>query len=75
MSKKTNKRKKERAKVAVSYADIERAVLLGFAAQGVGLEFDAEGMRGASLIAKARAVEFGAVLDYLSAPEQCGGRG
>ncbi len=74
MSKKTKKRKKERAKVSVSHADIERAILLGFAAQGVGLEFDAEGMRGSSLIAKARAAEFGAVLDYLSAPEQHGGR-
>lgn len=54
-------------RVPVSLADLERAYLALFAAGGAGFGADAEGMRLASLMAKARAVECGAVMDFLAA--------
>lgn len=67
MSKKN--RDQKRVRTPVSYADLEHAALLRLAAQGMGLRGDAEGMRAAAFAAKSRAIEFGAVLDYLSAPK------
>lgn len=59
--------KKKRVRVPVSLADLERAFLALHAAEGAGLGADAEGMRCASFMAKARAVECAAVMDFLTA--------
>ena len=61
------KKKRKPARVAVSLADLERAYLALMASEAMGLGSDADGMGSVSLMAKARAVECGAVMDFLAA--------
>lgn len=61
------KKKRKPTRVEVSLADLERAHLALMAFEAMGLGTCADGMGSVSLMAKARAVECAAVMDFLAA--------
>lgn len=65
MGKNAKKKGLKKTAVAVSRADVESAFMVRFAAIGLGLGTDPDGMTAAKVVCRSRAAECAEVLDYL----------